>query len=176
MANVRRHILRRRRRENRQRRRPRRFFPRVNPLDVYEDDEIFMRYRFYPQTILFILSLIRDRLQPATRRSEAIQPVYQLLTALRFVATGGFHLTVGDCIKLSKSSAGVCVRRVLDAIADLAPRFITFPTGNRAMEVMDSFHKIAGNYICIQSIIVNQFNNTTAKNTMYRRCLFIHTE
>ncbi|XP_061192115.1 putative nuclease HARBI1 [Saccostrea echinata] len=120
--------------------RPRLSRDRLNPLDLRTDDELFERYRFRRPTIMFI----QDRKTHPSKRSLALSAMIQLLVFLRFVATGAFHQLVGDAIHISKATAGRCIRRVASAIANVAGRFIRFPSGQDATNVKRMFHAIAG--------------------------------
>lgn len=52
----------------------------------------------------------------------------KLLLTLRFYATGGFLITVGDYMRVSKSSASNIIKNVSEALASLAPRYIRMPS------------------------------------------------
>ena len=124
--------------------RPRVFRDRMNPLDLRTDEELFERYRFRRPTIFFLCQLVENSVRHPTVRSLALSPMVQLLVFLRFVATGAFQQLVGDAIHISKSTAGMCIRRVASAFADLAGQFIKFPTGQEAANTKRKFHSIAG--------------------------------
>jgi hypothetical protein len=64
-----------------------------NPLEMMPETEIFKRFRFRPDTILFIVGLLivlEPILKRDTLRSCALPPLLQVLVTLRFLATGGF--------------------------------------------------------------------------------------
>ena len=103
MAAYRRIIM--QRNQNRQIRRPRLFRDRSNPLEEYNNEELFIRYRFRRETILFLLEILPDLGAP-TRRNLPVPPVLQLLITLRYLATGAIHLLVGDSVNVSRSTAG----------------------------------------------------------------------
>ena len=73
-----------------------------------------------------------------------IAPRLQLLVALRYMATGNFQLTLGDCADMSQSSVSMCLRNVSAAIAQLATDFIKFTTPENENELMQKFSRIAG--------------------------------
>ncbi|XP_048259000.1 putative nuclease HARBI1 [Haliotis rufescens] len=120
------------------------FRDRFNPLDLYNDEELFERYRFRRCTIFFIVGLIGDELAHPTQRSHSLPPIIQVLIFLQFVATGAFHLLVAQSFCISKATAGRCVRRVAELLCRLSSRFIAFPTGQRSHDVKRTFHAIAG--------------------------------
>jgi hypothetical protein len=128
--------------------RPRVFLDRQNPLETLTEGEVFVRYRFRPVTILLIVDLIRPTLSHPTRRNSPLTPLLQVLVALRFVATGAFHLLVAESLWIAKSTAGRCVRSVLFSLSRLANRFISLPVGNAAASTKLAIFKLAGTYTC----------------------------
>lgn len=127
-------------------RRPRVFRDRSNPLEDLEPREVFERYRFFPGTIMFILSLLPNLATP-TRRNNPLPPTLQLLTCLRYLATGSAQLLIADSVRISRSTAGRCIRKVAKLISRLAPRFVVFPRGNDAEKAKVDFAKVAGKCI-----------------------------
>ena len=127
-------------------RRPRVFRDRSNPLEDLEPREVFDRYRFFPGTIMFILSLLPNLSTP-TRRNSPLPPTLQLLTCLRYLATGSTQLLIADSVRISRSTAGRCIRKVSKLISRLAPRFVVFPRGNDAEKAKLDFAKFAGKCI-----------------------------
>lgn len=137
----------RRRRQQRQRlRRPRVFRDRTNPLEVLEEDEVFERYRFRPQTIGYILTLLPELMSP-TKRNMPLPPLLQLLITLRFLATGAIHQLIGDSLSVSRATMNRVIRNVTFHLCQLAGRFIRFPHGDLANEVKTGFARIAGLFI-----------------------------
>lgn len=134
-----------------QHRRPRLFKDRSNPLEDLDEDEVFERYRFRPLTILYIVGLLPD-LSSATNRNQPLPPLLQVLLCLRYFATGAMHLLVGDSLNISRSSAGRCIRAIARHIANLAGRFIVFPTGVDAASTKRDFSSIAGTYFQIKYV------------------------
>ena len=116
-----------------------------NPLEVYSPEEVRVRYRFFPDTIMFIARAIGADLQRPTDRSSALPVVIQLCVALRFFATGSFFITVGDCVRLSKSAAYRAVLAVMAAINRVLSHRIQFPRGDAARRTKEGFFAIAGN-------------------------------
>lgn len=144
MAEVLHLVTRLRRREERRAIRPRVFRDRLNPLELYHDEELYTRYRFRRPTLLFLVDMLAPQIEHPTRRSQSLPALLQVLVFLRFLATGSFHQLVGDSIRISKATTGRCIRRVADAIIHFRHRFIRFPTGQQAANVKRAFHAIAG--------------------------------
>lgn len=84
----------------------------MNPLENYSGDEIFDRLRFCPQTIHFIMDKIAPTLTHNTTKNCTLPPVLQLLTCLRFLATGALYRLVGDSIVVSETTTGRCCHAV----------------------------------------------------------------
>ena len=72
-----------------QQRRPRTFRLNNNLLN-YTDEELRARYRFGRVSLNYILNLIEEDLTRPTNRNHALDPLTQLLVALRFFASGNF--------------------------------------------------------------------------------------
>ena len=87
-------------------RRPCQFRDQSNPLKDLEADEVIRRYRFLPNTIMFILREINPiGIVNPTKRNSPLPPLLQLLISLRFLATCAMHLLVGDSLNLSRPAA-----------------------------------------------------------------------
>lgn len=124
---------------------PRNFRDRSNPLEDLSAADIFARYKFHPDTIMDLLRQLPDLSTP-TKRNLPIPPLLQLLVTLRFLGTCATHILVGDDVKISRSTAGRCIRQVSALIANMAPNYISFPRGDQAHQVMVEFAHIAGFY------------------------------
>ncbi|XP_048730425.1 putative nuclease HARBI1 [Ostrea edulis] len=131
-------IIRRRRRAPR----PRIFQDRSNPLEDLEGDEVFIRFRFRPDTILWIVGLVFDDLQRQTHRNCSLPPLLQVLAALRFLATGSFYNIVGESLGISKSATGRAARMICRLLSSMAARFINFPANLDSYK--RTFFEIAG--------------------------------
>ena len=101
------------------------FKDRSNPLEELNEREVFIRYRFRPATIMFILASLQNVTQ-LTLRSFSLPPLLQLLVCLRFFATGSFQIVIGDTVNISRSTAGKCIRNVARSIANIIDQFIQF--------------------------------------------------
>ena len=121
---------------------------RENTLEMMPETEIFKRFRFRPDTILFIVGLLEPILKRDTLRSCALPPLLQVLVTLRFLATGGFYSLIADTFN-SVSAPSVCraVRDVCCELCQIARRFVRMPTGARAEETKQQCYAIAGKVI-----------------------------
>lgn len=101
---------------------------RQNPLERFNETEVIQRYRFSRETILEITAMILPDIRNATQRGQSIPPLLMVCSTLRALATGAFQRVVGDLHDISQTSVSRKVMIVCEAIAQLAPRFIKFPT------------------------------------------------
>ncbi|KAG0727918.1 putative nuclease HARBI1 [Chionoecetes opilio] len=108
----------------------------------------------FPTSTFFPCATICSSLLQAWRRQALqcglrISPSLQLLVALRYLATGNFQLTLADTADMSQPSVSRCLKTVVHAIAEVAPRYIRFPTPAEEAGVMQAFSTIAGMPGCI---------------------------
>ena len=59
-----------------------------NPMEVYDDQQFYVRYRLSKDTINFILGLIARRIVLGERRGCPVPLILQLLITIRFYRTG----------------------------------------------------------------------------------------
>ena len=64
-------------------RRPRLFQDRTNPLEYLSEDEVYNRFRFRPDTIVYILKILPN-LASDTYRNSPLPALLQVLVCLRF--------------------------------------------------------------------------------------------
>ncbi|XP_064653009.1 putative nuclease HARBI1 [Lineus longissimus] len=101
----------------RQMRRERVFRDRTNPLERYDDSEIYDRFRFRREDTFELTDMLGDEIKSPTNRNHSIRPVLCILTALRFYATGNYHLVTGDLFGIHRTTASRMIRRVSDSLA-----------------------------------------------------------
>ena len=70
----------------------RRAIGRPDPLEDSTDEELRKRYRFGREGLQKIEDLIGEDLERETLRSQALTPMQQIVTALRFYACGSFQM------------------------------------------------------------------------------------
>ncbi|XP_033763351.1 putative nuclease HARBI1 [Pecten maximus] len=124
--------------------RPRLIMDRQNPLELLSDEEVFRRFRFRPDTIVYIVGLVADSITHRTLRSVSLPPLLQVLICLRFLATGAFQQLIGDSVKISQPTVSRVVRRVVGALARRIRNFVTFPRGENGNRTKQEFGAIAG--------------------------------
>lgn len=88
---------------------------------------------------------IEDQLEYESDRNDSVTPMNQLLIALRFYSTGTFQLVVGDLFKVNKSTVCRVVHKVTAVIANLCPKYVTFPsTAEEKRKIMNQFYQSSG--------------------------------
>ncbi|PVD31456.1 hypothetical protein C0Q70_06868 [Pomacea canaliculata] len=68
---------------------------RTNPLDTFDDVEMYSKFRFRRHDILSMVDEIKDELEMANR-GYTVLPCIQVCVALRFYATGSFQSACAD--------------------------------------------------------------------------------
>jgi len=121
------------------------FRDRTQPLDCMDDDELIARYRLPRTCIIELCDELRNELTRPTARSSALSVPTQVLTALRFFATGSMQRVTGDLHGISQASTSRCVNAVASALCRTAPRYIKFPADEASQrQTVGDFYKIAG--------------------------------
>jgi len=118
------------------------FRDHTNPLDVYNDDEMYKRYRFSRDGIRFICDLIGEDIRRPTMRSNALLPVHAVCIALQYFATGTFQMVVGDAIRVEQSAACRAIHAVSAALTRRMPQFIRFPTNESSDDIKQGFYAL----------------------------------
>ena len=108
-------------------RRERLFRDRQNPLDVYDDVELYERFRFRRYNLLAIIDELRDDLEYTSQRNRALSTELQTLITLRFLASGCFQNHVSDMIGVNRSTACRAIRRVCLALQRRMARYVYLP-------------------------------------------------
>ena len=118
---------------------------RHNPIENLLPEEVKDRYRFEPQTIYEICNLVRAKLVRKTRRSVALPVLWQVLIALRYLATGSPYSVIADTFKVSKPTVCRCVWAFCSAVTSLSRKFIKMPQTKRAkLNIKRAFYKLGG--------------------------------
>ena len=151
---------------------------RRNPLDVYDDFELFERFRFGRIDILRIVEEIRADLTFGYRRKGYLSPELQVLTALRFFASGSFQIIVGDTVRATKSTVSRTIHRVATALCARARRWIYLPRQREADRQKRLFFAMAGfpnvigcvdgTHVKLQAPVVNEheYVNRSGKHSI----------
>ncbi|XP_025106067.1 putative nuclease HARBI1 [Pomacea canaliculata] len=154
---------------NRVRRRLRRervFRDRNHPLDRYNDEELYKKFRFTRLHILQLTDEIAAAVELSNRRG-ALSPVLQVLLALRFYATGSFHDVCGELIGVHQTTASRTIRRVTQAILRTLPQKIRLPNAEESQLTKEKFfqrHHIPNVLGCIDGTQIPIQSPGTARN------------
>ena len=82
-------------------RRERIFRDRLNPLDIFDDTELYSRFWFDREGIMMIIDLLDAELSHLTQQNHALPTSLQVFIALRCYASGSFQSVKGDTICVS---------------------------------------------------------------------------
>ncbi|XP_023239192.1 uncharacterized protein LOC111637843 [Centruroides sculpturatus] len=102
---------------SRQLRRERVMRDRNNPIEIYSEGEFRTRYRFSKSGFVHILNRVGDEIRHLDGRGLPLTAEQQLLTALRFYATGSYQRVAGDLIGVHVST--VCSIKDCDKEFDI---------------------------------------------------------
>lgn len=117
---------------------------RPNHFVEYDDQEFIQRFRLTKQSASFVLDMIGPQIMNSTERNDAIKIEQMLLIALRFYATGGMLMTIGDLNGVVKSTVSKIVTKVSHSIALLRETFIYMPKSKTDIQQSaQNFYKIA---------------------------------
>ncbi|KAK4318654.1 hypothetical protein Pmani_010348 [Petrolisthes manimaculis] len=118
---------------------------RSDPMAYLCEGEFIMRYRLSKEAVRDLLREITPRLQRIrNNRGCSVPHQLQLLVALRYMASGNFQITMGDCCEMSTASVSKYVKIIAMAIARPASHHIHFPEPDEARSLGSQFYDIAG--------------------------------
>uniref|UniRef100_H2SUZ6 DDE Tnp4 domain-containing protein n=1 Tax=Takifugu rubripes TaxID=31033 RepID=H2SUZ6_TAKRU len=121
------HVMQQRQRQYK----PRQYTERPNLLLQYSDEELYSRYHFRTQDVIYLCDVLRPRQRP-TVRSHALTVEEQVLIALRFFA-------------ITKSTVGCVVHSVARALSSLLNEYMKFPENEEEIsQNKKQFFSIAG--------------------------------
>ncbi|GFW05152.1 nuclease HARBI1 [Trichonephila clavipes] len=113
--------------ENQEIRKVRKLVGRSNLFEELNDYEFQRRFRLTKQSVAELTLLIEEKLESKTPCNNALNPVEQVLIALRFYAVACMQLAIADLFDVSQPTVYRVVHRVSEAIASLLPDFIHLP-------------------------------------------------
>jgi hypothetical protein len=141
---------------------------------MYNDVELYQRYRFDRQTILDLIDLVRDDLEPRTLRNHALPPELQLFAALRFYACGSFQQVTGDTVHISQPSMSRVITKVTESLLRHLQHVIVFPEHYEVQRLSEEFYEIAqfpgvigvidGTHVWIQGPSFHEWRYVNRKN------------
>ena len=121
------------------------FKDRTNPFDLYDENTFRQKNRLSKGLVVNLTSLLKDELESITNRNNPLPPLYQILLALRFYATGTFQSVIGDVMHVSQPTVCKTVHRVSRALALKRKNYVTFPRSE------DDVHKTISGFLKISN-------------------------
>ena len=118
-------------------------------IDEYTDDELHIHYRFGRESIMFITDLLACDLRRDTRHNHALQPLTQVLLALRFYASGSFLQVMGDTTGVDKSTVSRVVTKVSRVLVARRNRFVKWPSTNAELTASKNAFYRRGGFPCV---------------------------
>lgn len=115
-----------------------------NVVYRYSDDEFKSHFRLSRNTFNYLHELIQEDLVRHVSGCPTIPSHHQLMIALWKMATADSYRSVCDRFNVGRATAVRAVRRVCHALFKRASRFIQWPTGDHAIEVMRGFERASG--------------------------------
>jgi hypothetical protein len=107
-----------------------------NPIDYLDDNDIIAKYRL-PRYLIFDLCRRFDGdLKRPTLRSRSLSVSLQVMTALRFYATGSFQEVTADVHRISRSSVSRVIQDVTNCLVRISREHIKIPTQQELGQVM----------------------------------------
>lgn len=117
------------------------FRDRANPLEFYSEQEFRTRFRFTKRVAIEITTLIRPTIEHVSQKNMATSATLQTLVFLRFLASGSFHIVIGDFGGIHNSTVSRICHNVAQAICERREQFIHFSENLR--ECKEQFFAIA---------------------------------
>ena len=108
----------------------RRIRDRSNPLEYMTAKETKNEFRFYPETLIWMVQFF-GFLEAKNNRGKPLPPLLQLLTTLFFLGSGTFYRVVGRSEDLKMPKSSVCrsiwksiklINKKLDEIVHISNR------------------------------------------------------
>jgi hypothetical protein len=112
------------------------FRDRLNPLDSLTDEELITTYRLNRAAILHLCDELNDELKWPSNKSGALPVELQILTALRFYATGSFQNVIGDTHGIHRSSVSRIISRVSNALSGVINNYVYLPNDENGFRLL----------------------------------------
>ena len=106
------------------RKRERIFRDRTIALDIYNDSELFDRFRFRREDILYLTDILSDSIDHPQHRKGSLPAFMQVMVALRFYASNCFKIVAADLFGLGKATVSRIIHRVSRALASHLDQFV----------------------------------------------------
>ena len=117
---------------------------RLNPLELFDANELLQRYRFSSEAIQYICSLIDQEEERRSQRGLPISTPKQVCCALRYAASGSFQQVIGDTLHISKASVHRALWKVVEMLVERKEEYIAWPTEQEIAQIQQGFFSLAG--------------------------------
>ncbi|CAG5049906.1 unnamed protein product [Parnassius apollo] len=117
---------------------------KLDAFNKYDDKEFRARFRVSKGTVLHLDSVFGSKIKPLTKRNRSLQSVDHILITLRYYATGSYQRVIGDIFHIEQPSVHRIGHRVTEHIASMRSRYISMPSAEERLEVVNDFNVIAG--------------------------------
>lgn len=107
-----------------------RFRDRINPLNVFSQEEVLHYFGLKKEQIIELANEIKNDCDPKSGQWYTIDTLQALFITLRFLKTGSFQYIAGELIKVHQSTASRKINLVTNAILKNTSKYIKFPAGN----------------------------------------------
>ena len=79
---------------------------RTHPLglEIYNDEQIYTKFRFYRHLILQLTDEVGNEMEFVLSRKGSLTPILQVLLTLRFYATGTLQNVIGELLGVDQST------------------------------------------------------------------------
>jgi hypothetical protein len=99
------------------------------------------QYRFTKEGLIKLNGLIEEKLQFDDQRGSPLSPLQQLCLAMTYFASDTPQRTAGYLAGVKSTCANSTVKRVVQAICELAPNIVTMPSRAKMQETADFFEE-----------------------------------
>ena len=106
----------------------RRMRDRLNPVEFYDEQQFFDRFRVNKDGFMAILRLTEEKLSASSKKTNSpLSALQQLALGLKFCASGDFQISSGDIMGIDQSTVSRQVPIFTNAVCSLAREVIAFP-------------------------------------------------
>ena len=113
-------------------RRNRIFRDRTHPLEIYNDEQIYTKFRFYRHLILQLTDEVRNDIEVVLSRKGSQTPILQVLLTPRFYAKGTLQNVIGELLGVDQSTVSRIVNKFTNAFFRRMNQFIVWPDQRKA--------------------------------------------
>ena len=117
---------------------------RLNAMDMYDDFEMWYRFRFHRQKVLELMYELSDATDHPLPRKGSLPPVMQVLVTLKFYATVSLQTVVGGMFGNDRATVSGIIHRVSRALSATRHHYIHPQTQEEQSKAMINFYPLGG--------------------------------